>query len=237
MNKKLILWGLSLLWLGIATSGCGIWKKKPEAGLSEAEQRAALREMLHLALDRSVQQVRAEIGLAGEEGFGLPPQAAPIIQPLRRLGFGAQIDQVEAQIDQAASSLLVQAKTQLDQRIDEAKIKGVEGLLRGEADGATQWLRQQSQEPLMQALRPALRQMMGESKAAQRYENLVSTYNKLPLVEKTTLVSLEDFLLDKLLDRIFALLAREEREIRQNPAARNSPLLQAAFATEIIPTQ
>lgn len=184
-----------------------------------------------------MQKVRAEIGLAGEESFGLPPQAAPITPPLRRLGFGAQIDQVEAQIDQAASSLLAQAKTNVNQRIDEEKIKGVEGLLRGEADRASQWLHQQSQEPLMQALRPALRQMMGESKAAQRRENLVSTYNKLPLVKKTSLVSLEDFLRDTLLDRIFALLAREEWENRQNPAARNSPLLQAAFAIEIIPTQ
>jgi hypothetical protein len=64
----------------------------------------------------------------------------------------------------------------------------------------------------------------------QQYNRLMDAYNALPLT-KDRGFDLDNYVADKGLDGLFSMLAREEAEIRENPAARSTELLQKVFAS------
>tara|TARA_B110000967_G_scaffold107593_1_gene110296 strand:+ start:208 stop:411 length:204 start_codon:yes stop_codon:yes gene_type:complete len=57
---------------------------------------------------------------------------------------------------------------------------------------------------------------------------LVKTYNTIPFT-KTVNPDLEDYVTNKTIEGLFVLIANQEKEIRNNPKARTSALLQKVF--------
>jgi hypothetical protein len=62
----------------------------------------------------------------------------------------------------------------------------------------------------------------------QQYNQLMGTYNTLPLVKKSDF-NLDNYVADKGLDGLFTTLGQEEKSIRANPAARTTDLLKTVF--------
>jgi hypothetical protein len=67
--------------------------------------------------------------------------------------------------------------------------------------------------------------------ATRYYENIVNTYNKIPLVKKVN-PDLEEYATQKAIDGVFILIAREEKKIRTNPGARATELLKKVFSQQ-----
>ncbi|MDG2153801.1 MAG: DUF4197 family protein, partial [Crocinitomicaceae bacterium] len=60
------------------------------------------------------------------------------------------------------------------------------------------------------------------------WETLFTAYNKIPLVQKVN-PDLVDYTTEKAINGLFIQIAKQELEIRKNPAARVSDLLKKVF--------
>ena len=62
------------------------------------------------------------------------------------------------------------------------------------------------------------------------FKFLLDTYNKIPGMKKVRF-DLNDYITDKGLDGLFYMLAKEEKKIRDDPAARVTELLKKVFGS------
>jgi hypothetical protein len=69
---------------------------------------------------------------------------------------------------------------------------------------------------------------MGENGVTQQYEALTGKYQSIPFAKSQDL-DINDYVVGKALDGLFHELGDQERQIRQNPAARTTELLKEVF--------
>ena len=70
--------------------------------------------------------------------------------------------------------------------------------------------------------------LTGRSNATKHWNSVFTAYNKIPFIKKVN-PDLEAYVTEKAIDGLFVQIAKEEKEIRQNPAARVTNLLQKVF--------
>ena len=64
--------------------------------------------------------------------------------------------------------------------------------------------------------------------ATKYYGDIVNTYNQIPFVQDVN-PDLNEYATQKAMDGLFVMIAKEEKNIRENPAARTTQLLQRVF--------
>jgi hypothetical protein len=64
--------------------------------------------------------------------------------------------------------------------------------------------------------------------ATKYYKDIITRYNQLPLVQKAN-PELDDYATDKAIEGLFIMIAKEEKNIRDNPVARSTELLKKVF--------
>lgn len=94
--------------------------------------------------------------------------------------------------------------------------------------GATNYLKKTTSDKLEEKLHPIIASSLSKTKSAKLYKDLVSKYNKLPMVKKQD-AELEDYATRKTLQGLFHLIGKEEIKIRENPGERTSELLKKVF--------
>jgi hypothetical protein len=67
--------------------------------------------------------------------------------------------------------------------------------------------------------------------ATRYYSDIVNTYNKIPLTEDVN-PNLDDYATDKAIEGLFTMIAKEEKNIRQDPLARTTDLLKKVFSAQ-----
>ena len=105
------------------------------------------------------------------------------------------------------------------------------GILKGDQDAATQYLKRTTTAQLKQKFEPVIQNSLEKVNATKYYGDLISTYNKIPFVEKAD-PDLAGYATDKAIEGLFVMVAREEREIRQDPMARTTDLLKRVFGAQ-----
>ncbi len=89
------------------------------------------------------------------------------------------------------------------------------GILKGENDAATSYLKRTTSASLEAKFEPVINAALDKVNATKYYEDLVNTYNKIPLVKKVE-SDLTVYATQKALDGLFTLVAQEELNIREN---------------------
>jgi hypothetical protein len=108
-------------------------------------------------------------------------------------------------------------------------MKDAWGILNGEdQQGATNYLKESTSDELTNKIMPIMEAALSTTQATKYYDDLISAYNKLPLVEKRD-PDLSGYATQKTLDGLFHLVGKEELKIRQDPAARTTDLLKKVF--------
>jgi hypothetical protein len=110
-------------------------------------------------------------------------------------------------------------------------IQDAANILKGQPDAATQYLKKTTSAPLRDKFKPVIKNSLAKVNATKYYTDLINTYNKIPLVQKLN-PNLDDYATDKALEGLFIMIAKEERNIRQNPLARTSELLKKVFGSQ-----
>jgi hypothetical protein len=103
--------------------------------------------------------------------------------------------------------------------------------LRAEDDAATQYLKSSTSSLLKEKFKPIIKNSLDKVNATKYYGDLVSSYNRIPLVQKVN-PELDEYATEKAIEGLFLMIAKEEKNIRENPMARTSELLKKVFGSQ-----
>ncbi len=236
-----LIWALLLLLSTSARAGGGLSDFLGKGldmlgGGGRAEQgrttdvAAGLREALVVGVDRVV-------GLLGRPGGFLDNPAAHIPLPkpldkaqglLRQVGLSELADDLERRMNRAAERAVPLARDLFTNAIAHLRFEDAMEILKGPPDAATRYLERVSGGRLREEMRPIVEDELAETGALKAFDGIARKYGALPLAGKLS-GNLTDHVLDHAEKALFTYLAEQERQIRENPAARTTELLRKVF--------
>lgn len=201
--------------------------------VTEAEAGSGLREALQQGISKGAAQASQQDGYFKNPLIKLlfPPEALKVEQRLRQIGLGSECDKFILALNRGAENAAQEAKPIFVQAIKDLTFADVWGILTGEKNAATNYLRRTTTNQLVSRFKPHLTTAINQTSATRLYGDLVSKYNQIPLVTKVN-PDLADYATTKAVDGLFTLVEQEEANIRANPVARTSELLRRVFAKQ-----
>ncbi|MEM7207511.1 MAG: DUF4197 domain-containing protein [Pseudomonadota bacterium] len=158
----------------------------------------------------------------------LPDRAEKYGKRLKKLGLGKYVDQLETSINRAAEKAAPLATELFVGAIQSMSIEDAYDILRGDDDSATQYFQEKTRGDLTQAFYPSIDDSLSDVGAIKAYDKLQKRADKYGLGDKFDF-DMSDYVTQKSLDGLFLLVAEEEKNIRENPTARTTELLQQVF--------
>ncbi len=160
-----------------------------------------------------------------------PPDVKKVEDRLRQIGFGGEVDKFVMTLNRGAEDAAKAAKPIFIAAIKQMTIDDAFAILKGEPDAATQFLKRTTSAQLKEKFKPAIQSSLDKVSATKYYGDIVTKYNSIPLVQKVN-PDLNDYATDMAMQGLFMMIAKEEKNIRQDPIARTSELLKRVFGTQ-----
>lgn len=158
-----------------------------------------------------------------------PPEVQQVETTLRKMGMNKQVDEFVLSLNRAAEDAAKEAKPIFVDAIKKMTIQDAWSILKGEDDAATKYLDKTTSPQLKEKFKPIIKASLDKVNATKYYKDLITAYNKVPLVKKVN-PELDVYATDKATDGLFVMIAKEEKNIRQNPGARTTDLLKKVFS-------
>ena len=219
-------------------SGCDVIKQFPQStgtGVTEYEAAEGIKEALAQGLTGAVLKLNREDGFFKDAFYKilLPPDAKKIENTLRGIGLGSMVDKAILQINRGAEDAAGYAKPIFINAIKNMTINDAIGLVRNGDTSATHFFREKTTEQLTAAFLPVIKSSLNKVNATKYYEDLVKTYNSLPVVLNKVNPDLAGFVTNKATNALFDMVAKEEKNIRDNFAARTTEILKKVFGQNL----
>ena len=160
-----------------------------------------------------------------------PPEVRKVEDKLRQIGFNNEVDRFILALNRGAEEAAKEAKPIFINAIKSMTIQDAWGILRGEPDAATQFLKRTTSTQLREKFKPVIQQALDNVSATKYYGDIVNTYNQIPFVQDVN-PDLNEYATEKAMEGLFILIAKEEKNIRENPVARTSELLKRVFQAQ-----
>jgi hypothetical protein len=160
-----------------------------------------------------------------------PPEVKKVEDRLRQIGLGSEVDKFVMTLNRGAEDAAKEAKPIFIAAIRQMTIQDAWGILKGEEDAATQFLKRTTSSLLKDKFKPVIQNSLNKVNATKYYSDIVTRYNQIPLVQKVN-PDLNDYATDRAIEGLFIMIAKEEKNIRANPAARTTELLRRVFGAQ-----
>lgn len=230
MKKLLVIAVLS-----VCCNSCDVLTNLPgTGGVTESEAAAGIKEALSQGLVKAVLQLNREDGFFKDAFYKIlmPPDARKLENTLRDLGMGNMVDRAILQINRAAEDAAGYAKPIFVDAIKSMTISDAIGLVKNGDTSATHFFRVKTTDKLVAAFSPVIRNSLDKLNATKYYADVVNTYNNFPTTFKKINPDLPGHVTGKAIQALFDLVAKEERNIRENIAARTTDLLRKVFGAK-----
>ncbi len=233
---KRLLTGIGLITI---LYSCDVLQQLPQSGglsgITEAEAAQGIKEALSLGLVKATLQLNKQDGFFGDAFYKilLPPDAKKIENTLRTLGFGKQVDKAILQINRGAEDAVGYAQPIFIDAIKQMTLTDAINIVKGGDTSATHYFRIKTMENLTTAFLPVIKTSLEKVDATKYYSDIVNTYNNFPTTFKKLNPDLPNFVTSKATNALFDLLAKEEKNIRENPVARTTEILKKVFGGSI----
>jgi hypothetical protein len=241
MKKTFIV--LSIFTLGFQFVGIAGWGEflskavstaasKSSTPLSETKIGQGLKEALRVGAEKAV-------ALTGKQDGYFKNQTIKILMPerlksadvfLRKVGMGAQMDQLVLSMNRAAEAAAPQAKTIFLDAISKMSIQDVQQIYKGGDTAATQYFQAKTAPELTKLFKPVIEKTMNQNQVSSLYQGIAGKYNALPTAKMFPAPKIEDYVTSQSLNGLFKVLGEQEKAIRQDPAARVTQLLKDVFS-------
>ena len=157
-----------------------------------------------------------------------PPEVKKVEDKLRQLGLGNKVDEFVMTLNRGAEDAAKEAKPIFISAIRQMTIEDAWGILKGDQNAATNYLKRTTSAQLKEKFSPVIQSSLDKVSATKYYGDVTNTYNRIPFVEKVN-PDLNSYATDKAIEGLFMMIAKEEKNIRDNPAARTTELLKKVF--------
>jgi hypothetical protein len=200
-------------------------------GLSENEIVQGLKEALNVGISHGSAEASKVDGFFKNEliKVAVPPEAQKVAETLRKMGLGSEVDKFTLALNRAAEDAAKKSKPIFVKAITSMTVPDALGILKGQDDAATQYLKKSTNDELFKTFFPVVDSTLNLNKATEYYADIVKTYNQIPLVKKVN-PNLKEYATQKTIDGLYVLIAQEEKKIRENPGARVTELLKKVFS-------
>jgi hypothetical protein len=198
--------------------------------LTTAEVAEGLKEALIKGISTGSDQASQLDGYFKNPRIKIPfPQDVQKVEDrLRQIGLGGEVDKFVQALNRGAEDAAREAKPIFITAIKSMTIEDAWGILKGEENAATEYLKRVTSAQLYEKFQPVIASSLNKVNATKYYGDLINTYNKIPMVEKVN-PDLNHYATNKAMDGLFLLIAGEEKKIREDPVARTTDLLKKVF--------
>lgn len=233
---KILKIGLTLVSLTAATQSCELLTQLPDIQtnlpLTEAEVSSGLREALKVGIRNAVVQTSAEDGFYGNSLIKIPfpEEAERVKQTLTDIGMGSLIQDFEESMNHAAEQASAKATDIFVDAISQMTIQDAMGILNGADDAATSYLRRTTEANLNNEFRPIIDNALQQGNVTQYWNQITTRYNQIPFVTRVN-TDLTGYVTEAAMDGLFIMVAKEEKQIRENPQARVNDILKRVFGS------
>ncbi len=210
---------------GTAGSSGGI-----AANLSELDASKGLKEALAKGTQTAVASLGKSDGYFGNQAVKilLPQSLQQLETPLRLAGQGKLVDDLVLAMNRAAEKAVPQAANILGDAVRAMTVQDAHSILSGPEDSATQYFRKSSGVKIGEMMQPIITKAMDSVGVAKAYNRLTANPLAASLAQSYGL-DLNSYVGAKAQDGLFTLIAKEEKNIRENPAARTTDILKKVF--------
>ncbi len=194
------------------------------------EINSALKQALEIGIKQGVNQVSAKNGFFKNSLIKVlfPPEAQKIERTLRSVGMGELCDKVILSLNRAAEDASKEALPIFVNALKSMSFRDATQILLGKDTAATHYFRTATTAELAGKFQPVIAKSLNKVDAT-RYWGLVTTqYNKIPLVQPVN-TDLSAYVTQRAIDGLFVMIAKEEKQIRENLSSRATPLLKKVF--------
>ena len=194
-------------------------------------------EAFKQALRMGAENVVSRLG--GVDGFNadpavhipLPEQLTTVKTVLTKVGMSQTVDDLELKLNRAAEAATPKAQALFLQSIQAMTFDDIKRIYEGPDDSATRYFQAKMSPSLRQEMSPIVQDSLAQVGAIQAYDKVMGKYKTLPIVPDVK-ANLTNHVVQKGMDGIFYYLAKEEAEIRRNPAKRTTELLKKVFGAQ-----
>lgn len=233
---KVLKIGLTVAAVSLLTPSCDMVIALPDIQtnlpLTEAEVSSGLKEALKVGIRNAVVQTSADNGFYGNSLIKIPfpEEAQRVKDALNNIGMGSLVQDFEESMNHAAEKASAEATDIFVDAITQMTIQDAMGILNGEDDAATAFLRRTTETRLTNAFRPIIDNALQQGNVTQYWNQITTRYNQIPFVNQVN-TDLTGYVTEAALDGLFVMVAQEEKEIRENPQARVSQILKRVFGS------
>ncbi len=227
--KRLI--GILVLLTVAIPSQSQFWKKTLASATPTSEEvTSGLKEALTQGATKGSQLVSQIDGYFKnpEIKIPFPPDVKIVETKLRFLGMGSQVDEFVLSLNRGAEDAAKGAAPIFVSSIKQMTIADAMGILKGEPDAATQYLKKTTTIQLKEKFKPIVQKSLDKVSATKYYGDLIGNYNRIPFVQKVN-PDLNSYATDMAIQGLFVMIAKEEKNIRKDPLARSTDLLKKIF--------
>jgi hypothetical protein len=229
MMKKILL-----LLFCFQLASCDVLQRTLESiELTPAEISSGLKQALEIGIGKGSEVLSQKDGYyKSAYKILLPPEARKVADKLRNVpGFSNLEEKILEKINRGAEDAAKKAKPIFVNAIRQMTFTDAMDILMGADNAATNYLHRNTHDALYQEFNPVIVSSLDKFDARKYWRDAVNTYNKIPFVEKAN-PDLDDYVTKEALKGLFSMVEKEEKNIRDNVAARTTELLRKVFARQ-----
>jgi len=218
--------------LDSATKAIGGQQGLTTSALSNSEIAAGLREALANGVRTAVETLGQTDGFWRNElvRIGMPDSVEKVADAVRKFGGASYVDEFELTMNRAAEQAVPAAADIFADAVSQMSIEDAQQILAGPDDAATKYFRRTAGDRLATSFRPIVEGATAKTGVTSAYKQMVGQAG--PVAGMLGGASdLDGYVTEQAVDGLFAMIAVEEKRIRENPAARTSELLQRVFGS------
>lgn len=193
----------------------------------------ALKEALNNGISKQVMKLTTPDGFFKNEMVKilLPQELQKVDKTLRDIGLSSLADEGLKVLNRAAEEAVKEATPVFVDAVKQMTFTDAKNILMGADNAATSYLKNTTSNALYAKFSPVVNNSLSKVGADKIWNEIITKYNSIPLVNKVN-PDLTDYVTTKAMEGVFTMIAVEEKEIRNNVAARTSDLLKKVFALQ-----
>lgn len=202
------------------------------AGLSEPEMITGLKDALGVSIEKTISQLGARDGFLGNSliKIAVPEKLQTVAGGLRKVGQGKLVDSFEMSMNRAAEQAVPATADIFSTAVKDMSFADAQGILTGPDDAATKYFEDTTRASLFERIKPIVQTETSKTGVTGYYKAMEGKASALlPLLSGGKSTDLDSYVTDSALDGLFKVMAEYEKDIRTNPVARTTDILQKVF--------
>ena len=228
---------LLILIAAVTLSGCAelqqVASQYPGIGTDNTEIALGLKEALNNGITKEVSKLTVKDGFFKNQAVKilLPPELQKVDKTLRDVGLSSLADEGLKVLNRAAEDAVKEATPIFVDAVTKMTFNDARNILFGADNSATMYLQNTTSSALYSKFNPVVKTSLGRVGADKTWNSIITKYNALPMTADVN-PDLNDYVTQQALNGVFKMIAVEEKDIRNNLAARTSDLLKRVFGLQ-----